>query len=123
MKPEDANHDLPRVPRTLVCGIFQIRKEPPMATPAQIAANRANSQKSTGPKTEAGKAKSARNHLSNGFSSNATLIPGEDPEEFKALMVALALEHEPVTETEQILVEKMVVSQWLGMRAFRLQTE
>src|ERR1700722_6504255 len=94
-----------------------------MATPAQIAANRANSQKSTGPKTEAGKSRSARNHLSNGLSSNATLIPGEDPEAFKALMVALALEYEPVTETEQILVEKMAVSQWLSLRAFRLQSE
>src|SRR5580692_8185307 len=94
-----------------------------MATPAQIAANRSNSQKSTGPKTEAGKSRSARNHLSNGFSSNATLIPGEDPEEFRALMVALALEHQPVTETEQILLEKMVTSQWLSLRAFRLQTE
>ena len=95
-----------------------------MATPSQIAANKLNSQKSTGPKTEAGKAKSCLNHFSHGFTSNtARLMDGENPEEFKALVADLMSEFEPATPTEQILVERMGQNQWLTLRAFRLQNE
>jgi len=92
-----------------------------MATPSQIAANRENAKKSSGPKTEEGKAKSSLNRLSHGFASSATIIPGENPEEFKSLLDDLTGEHQPVTPTEQILVEQMAVNQWLTLRAFRLQ--
>ena len=92
-----------------------------MATPNQIAANKENSQKSTGPKTPEGKAASSLNRLSHGFASHATIIPGENPEEFKALVTGLMSEHQPATDTEQILVEKMALNQWLSLRAFSLQ--
>src|ERR1039458_5232265 len=92
-----------------------------MATRNQIAANRENSQKSTGPKTAEGKAASSLNRLSHGFASHATIIPGENPEEFKALVTGLMSEHQPATDTEQILVEKMALNQWLCLRAFSLQ--
>ena len=94
-----------------------------MATERQIAANKLNAQKSTGPKSEEGKAKSCLNRLSHGFASNATVVPGEDPEEFKALLTDLATEYQPATPTEQILVEKMATNQWLSLRGFRLQGE
>ena len=94
-----------------------------MPTQKQIDANRANAQKSTGPKTEEGKAKSCLNRLSHGLASSATIVPGEDPEEFKALLTDLMNEYEPATPTEQILVEKMTINQWLSLRAFRLQGE
>jgi len=61
-----------------------------MATEKQKAANCENSQKSTGPKSPEGKAKSALNRLSHGLASSATLVPGEDPEEFKALLTDLS---------------------------------
>jgi hypothetical protein len=94
-----------------------------MATERQIEANKLNSQKSCGPKTEAGKAKSCLNHLSHGFTSNtATLIRGEDPEELERLLDDLTNEYQPATPTEQILVEKMCQNQWLSGRAFRFQT-
>ena len=95
-----------------------------MATPSQIAANRENSKKSCGPKTAEGKAKSCLNHLSHGFTSNTTqLIPGENPDELKALLADLMDEYQPATPTEQILVEKMCQNQWLSGRAFRLQSD
>src|ERR1035438_4989678 len=92
-----------------------------MATPNQIAANKQNAQKSSGPKTPEGKATSSLNRLSHGFASHATIIPGENPEEFKALVTDLMSEHQPATQTEQILVEKMALNQWLSLRAFSLQ--
>jgi hypothetical protein len=39
-----------------------------MATEKQIAANRANAQKSTGPKTAAGRSRSSRNAVRHGLS-------------------------------------------------------
>ena len=94
-----------------------------MATERQIEANKLNSQKSTGPTSPEGKAKSCLNRLSHGFASNATIVPGEDPEEFKDLLNDLMSEYQPATATEQILVEKMTSNQWLSLRAFRLQGE
>jgi len=95
-----------------------------MATQRQIAANKVNSQKSTGPNTIAGKAKSCLNHFSHGFASaTASFIPGEDPEEFKALLADLTEEYQPATPTEQLFVERMTQNQWLSLRAFRLQSD
>src|SRR5271166_2424749 len=93
-----------------------------MATANQFAANKANAQKSTGPKTDEGKAASSKNRLSHGFMSAATVIPDEDPEEFRALLIDFALEIKPETVTEQILLEKLATNQWLSLRAFRLQS-
>src|SRR5271165_2954322 len=94
-----------------------------MATARQKEANRANSQKSTGPVTDEGKAKSSLNRLSHGLTSNVNIVADENPAEFQALLYDLATEYDPATPTEQILVEKMALNQWLSLRAFRLQGE
>ncbi|MBN8971317.1 MAG: hypothetical protein J0H51_04780 [Rhizobiales bacterium] len=46
-----------------------------MATAKQIAANRANAKRSTGPKTAAGKARSRRNAFKHGFSVDLEMTP------------------------------------------------
>ena len=92
-----------------------------MATQAQVDANQANSQKSTGPKTPQGKAASSRNRLSHGFASSTRFVRGEDPAEFNLLLDDLLAEHQPATPTEQILVEQMAHHHWISMRATRLQ--
>jgi hypothetical protein len=92
-----------------------------MATQAQVIANQANSQRSTGPVTEEGKAKSCLNRLSHGFASSTRFIRGEDPEQFNALLHDLTREFEPVTPTQQILVEMMAHHRWIFLRAARLQ--
>ena len=94
-----------------------------MATERQIEANKLNAQKSTGPQTPQGKAKSAANRLSWGFASNTIIIPGEDPDEFRGLVEDFIAEHQPICVTEQVLVEKMAQQQWLSLRALRLQGE
>jgi len=94
-----------------------------MPTERQIAANKINAQKSTGPKTPEGKAKSRLNHYSHGFAAATILAPEEDVNELGLLLAELTCEYKPMTATEQILIEKMVHNQWLSLRAFRLQGE
>ena len=56
-----------------------------MATAAQIEANRRNAQKSTGPKTERGKARARRNAITHGMTARTILpvLPQEDPKELE----------------------------------------
>jgi hypothetical protein len=56
----------------------------PTTSPAQVAANRLNALKSTGPITPDGKATSSRNSTKHGFCSLVTHVPGEDPDGFDA---------------------------------------
>ena len=93
-----------------------------MATSAQIEANRPNAQHSTGPKTEAGKARSCTNRLSHGFTSSVLFIADEEREEINLLLADLHNEFQPATASEQILLEKIVQNQWLSLRAWRLQS-
>jgi hypothetical protein len=92
-----------------------------MATQAQILANRANAKKSTGPRTEDGKARSCRNHLSHGLTSSLVFIPFEEREEFHQLLAELRGHFQPANFDEQMLVEKMAQNQWLSLRAYRIQ--
>jgi hypothetical protein len=61
-----------------------------MATAAQIAANRANSQKSTGPRTPEGKAASRFNALKHGLDAASILLPGEDPDAYDRMVADYA---------------------------------
>jgi hypothetical protein len=76
-----------------------------MSTVAQIHANRANSQLSTGPTTPEGKAAVAQNNFRHGLTSHFSVIPGENPEEYAALLTGLREEHQPSTMTEQMHLE------------------
>ena len=60
-----------------------------MATAAQVTANRANAQHSTGPRSEQGKARSSQNNLRYGFRSQSVLLPGDDPAEYEELLAEL----------------------------------
>src|SRR5262245_16540108 len=65
--------------------------DPPLPKPkkqcseAQLNANRANAQKSTGPRTPAGKLRSSLNNYQHGRRAKALLIPGESGEELQLL--------------------------------------
>jgi hypothetical protein len=96
-----------------------------MPTQAQIAANQANAELSTGPKTEEGKAVSSRNHTSHGLTYKGVaffLLPWENAEEYDWLMIDLKREYGPKSATETILVERMAQHHWLRNRAELLQT-
>jgi hypothetical protein len=91
-----------------------------MSTEAQIAANRANAEQSTGPKTEEGKAASSQNRTSHGLSYvNAYffLLPWESSFAYEHLLMDFRNEHSPMTRTEDALVERMAQHHWLRGRA------
>ncbi len=92
-----------------------------MTTEAQINANRANAQKSTGPKTPEGKAIVAQNALKHGFWSQEVVIKGEDAEEFALFRAGLLEELAPAGLMELILAERIVSLSWRLQRAERLQ--
>ena len=56
-----------------------------MATAAQIAANRRNAQRSTGPKTDEGKARVRRNAFKHGMTALTIMpvLPQEDPKDLE----------------------------------------
>jgi hypothetical protein len=92
-----------------------------MTTPSQTAANQANAQHSTGPKTQEGKTRSAENNLRHGLSAGRLIIPGECKAEYEALEADLLKTHKPANITETLLVQEMAQSYWLKERAIRLQ--
>ena len=73
-----------------------------MATAAQIEANRRNAQKSSGPKTEKGKARVRCNALKHGMTARTTM-PGlthEDPDQLREKMLRLINDLQPSNEAE-----------------------
>ena len=92
-----------------------------MITSAQIVANQANAQRSTGPKTQQGKAVSSLNNFKHGCSGAFTVLPWESQDEFDMLVGSLRDEHKPSGVTEMILVDKMAQALWLSKRALMLQ--
>lgn len=88
----------------------------------KLAANRANAQLSTGPRTTQGKVRSSRNALKHGLLSSQILLEHEDAEELKALREGLYEELQPVGTLEVVLVERIVASAWLQRRALRAET-
>ena len=53
-----------------------------MPTNAQLAANRRNARKSTGPQSPSGKATSSRNAVRHGLLTKTVTLPDEDQAEF-----------------------------------------
>ena len=92
-----------------------------MSTEAQVTANQANAQFSTGPKSDAGKAASSRNNLRHGLTGKFQFFGPEESSQFDRFLAELLDEHQPATPTERLLVEKMAEHAWLGKRALVLQ--
>jgi hypothetical protein len=92
-----------------------------MPTQAQITANQANSQLSSGPKTEQGKAVSSHNGISHGLSGAFMVLSWEDQGEFNRFCCHLIAELSPTTVIERDLVEAMAQHRWLVKRAVFLQ--
>ena len=91
---------------------------------ARAEASRRNGAKSRGPKTEEGKARSARNALQHGRRAEKQLVlPDEDAAEFATLEAALVEELAPAGALQTVLARRVAVAAWRLARADRIETE
>ena len=95
---------------------------PVAPTSAQSEASRQNGQRSTGPATEAGKARAALNSVRHGLSGQSFfLLPDEDPAEFRAHEALWLAEWRPRDLPEQEAAAAAIRAMWREIRADRLE--
>ncbi|MGE0434113.1 MAG: hypothetical protein AB7S36_17790, partial [Planctomycetota bacterium] len=83
---------------------------------ARIEANRRNAQRSTGPRTAAGKERSSRNGWRHGLTATNVVAPGEDAAAFDHYRLDMRLSLQPANSMEEDLVERIVVTGWKRRR-------
>ncbi len=83
-----------------------------MTSIKQIEANQKNALKSTGPKTEDGKAAVRPNALKHGMLSRQTLLPDEDGAALTELAESLRADLQPVGALEDTLVDLITARLW-----------
>ena len=89
---------------------------------ARALASRQNGAKSRGPRTAAGKARSARNALTHGLRSRRqVLLDDEDAAEFRAFAAALQAELMPEGRLQADLAGRIVMAAWRARRADKLE--
>jgi hypothetical protein len=93
-----------------------------MATKAQINANRENAQKSTGPKTDEGKASVSQNAVKHGIFAES-VIKGENEADYEAFHDKMVAQIKPVGPAEILLAERIVSLWWRLERAERIQNQ
>jgi hypothetical protein len=89
---------------------------------AQLAANRANAQLSTGPVTPEGRAKSSMNALKHGLTGKTVLLPNEDPAQYQQELNTCIEHFQPAGADEQRIVQSLFDCQWRLNRIQLLET-
>jgi hypothetical protein len=83
-----------------------------MPSAAKLAANRLNAQRSTGPTTREGKARSAQNASTHYAFCGAVVLPGEDQLRFRAMRQSLLASLNPQNSAEFFLADRAVALAW-----------
>ncbi|HEX2527568.1 MAG TPA: hypothetical protein VHL31_14890 [Geminicoccus sp.] len=95
---------------------------PRSPTPAQAEASRRNGQRSTGPTTPKGKARSSQNARSFGLrSARLAFIGNEDQAAFDQLDEAIHARFQPACALEAAICARMVRALWRSERAQQLE--
>jgi len=87
-----------------------------MSSNAQIAANQANAQLSTGPTSDTGKSKSSLNALKTGLTGRTVLLPGDDAALYAAHITEFVKRYEPAADEERNLVQSLADTDWRLLR-------
>jgi hypothetical protein len=92
-------------------------------SPRRLAANRANAERSTGPRTPEGKARSAQNARKHGFrASTFAVVRLEELDEIARLKADLVAVYQPINSQELFALERVALAQQALLRAARLET-
>ena len=94
-----------------------------MASQKQLLANRLNAQKSTGPRSVEGKARSSMNALQTGIDAQSQLIRGEDPAALEELTAEYQDRFRPTTPEHRMLVDTLIDCEWLLRRLRAVETQ
>ena len=92
------------------------------ASEAQLAANRANSQSSTGPKTEQGKLASSHNALKTGLTGRTIVLPTDDVAAYQSLVALINQKFAPANDIEQHLTQTIADTEWRLLRIPTLES-
>jgi hypothetical protein len=87
-----------------------------------MEANRRNSLKSTGPKTEAGKQASRCNAVRHGLTAETVIGALEDAEDYKAFEAAITADYDAQSAVERELVLRLASLLWRLRRATTIET-
>src|SRR5579884_3703115 len=82
-----------------------------------------STNRSTGPRTDAGKAVSSMNSLKHGLTAKTVVLPGENKADFDALHQQLIEEHAPLGALETELVAEIAACLWRLQRARRYESK
>jgi hypothetical protein len=94
-----------------------------MASQKQLAANRRNAQRSTGPRSVEGKVRASQNALKTGLYAQGIVIGAELGSKLEELEAQFTAEYHPTTPTERSLVDQLIHCEWM-LRRFRwVETE
>jgi hypothetical protein len=97
------------------------RSRPMTVSAAKLEANRRNSKKSCGPRTEAGKNRSKLNAVTHGMRAETLVLVDEDPQALEERRAAWIDHLLPADDVERRIVEDAVVATWQLDRARRAQ--
>jgi hypothetical protein len=92
-----------------------------MTSLRQIAANRRNASKSTGPRTDEGKLRSRRNAVRHGLTAETVIGALEDAEDYKAFEAAITADYDAQSAVERELVLRLASLLWRQRRATTIE--
>ena len=89
---------------------------------AQLNANRANAQMSTGPTSPTGKAISSYNALKTGLTGRTILLPTDDVAAYQSIVAMVNAKFAPVNDIEKHLAQNIADTEWRLLRIPTLES-
>ena len=88
---------------------------------ARLAANTANAQHSTGPRTPEGQARSSQNARTHGLTARDLIVAENEREEFDELLNSYQADVKPNRAIQQTLFDELVAAAWNLRRVRRME--
>jgi hypothetical protein len=92
-------------------------------SPARLAANAANAQHSTGPRTPEGQARSSQNARTHGLTARDLVVGPDEREEFEEFLNSYQTDVKPQGAIQQTLFDDLVSAAWNLRRIRRMEVQ